>query len=176
MVIILKNLGKKLSKEKVFYISSFKEVVITILETNRRNAFCIPSLYALPEEKFIKNDSYKELPSNEQTLRNHIHHLEKPCQINLDAEHRHVYDHVFDMPPSQQMLIDFREYTLIKKASLFFICLLLRYRRLLCVYCVYAQKFPENNIHICILCASALLFLSNPLIQIIWFNKLSVEC
>ena len=99
-----------------------------------RNEFCISSVYDLLEEKFIENGDLENLPGNEQTLRNYVHYLEESGQIDTGAEHRRIYDHVFDTPPGEQMLIDFGEVALNKKASIHFICLLLRYSRLLCVY------------------------------------------
>ncbi|MDO5573739.1 MAG: hypothetical protein Q4G60_07155 [bacterium] len=146
MDVIPDDPGEKLSKDKAFDVSPFREAIITILEANSRNEFCMSSVYDLLEEKFIENGSYEELPGNEQTLRNYIHYLEESGQVNLDEEHRRVYDHVFDTPPGEQMLIDFGEYALTKKASVFFICLLLRYSRLLCVY---AQDHKYNAIEAC---------------------------
>ena len=99
-----------------------------------RNEFCISSVYDLLEEKFIENGDLENLPGNEQTLRNYVHYLEESGQIDTGTEHRRIYDHVFDTPPGEQMLIDFGEVALNKKASIHFICLLLRYSRLLCVY------------------------------------------
>ena len=98
------------------------------------------------EEKFVENGKYEALPGNEQTLRNFVHHLEETGQIDVGEEHRRIYDHVFDTPPGEQMLIDFGEVTLGKKASIHFICLLLRYSRLLYVY---AQDHKYNATEAC---------------------------
>ena len=61
--------GEKLSKDKVFDVAPFREAVITILESNSRNDFCISSVYDVLSEKFIENGNFEELPGNEQTLR-----------------------------------------------------------------------------------------------------------
>lgn len=107
--------GEKLAKDKAFDASPFREAVITILESNSRKDFCISSVYDLLEEKFIENGNYASLPGNEQTLRNYVHYLEDTGQINLEEGHRRIYDHVFDTPPGEQMLIDFGEYTIDKR-------------------------------------------------------------
>lgn len=126
--------GVKLSKDKAFDVTPFKEAIIAILEGNRRKDFCVSSVYDVLEEKFIENGEYEKLPGNEQTLRNYVHYLEESGQVDAGGEHRRIYDHVFDTPPGEQMLIDFGELTLGKKKSIHFICLLLRYSRFLCVY------------------------------------------
>ena len=69
----------------------------------------------------------------------------KTGQIDTGEEHRRIYDHVFDTPPGEQMLIDFGEVTLGKK-GIHFICLLLRYSRFLCVY---AQDHKYNAPEAC---------------------------
>lgn len=138
--------GEKLSKDKVFDVSPFKETIIAILEDNSRKDFCISSVYDVLEEKFIENGDLESLPGNEQTLRNYVHYLEESGQIDTSEEHRRVYDHVFDTPPGEQMLIDFGEVRLGRNADIHFICLLLRYSRMLCVY---AQDHKYNATEAC---------------------------
>lgn len=146
MDVVPDNPGEKLSKEKAFDHSPFKEAIIAVLKTNSKKDYCISSVYDVLEEKFIENGEYDSLPGNEQTLRNYVHYLEESGQINKEEDHKRVYDHVFDTPPGEQMLIDFGEVTLNKKASIHFICLLLRYSRLLCVY---AQNHKYNATEAC---------------------------
>ena len=146
MDVVPEDPGRKLSKDKAFDVSPFKEAILAILESNNRKDYCISSVYDVLEEKFIENGEYKTLPGNEQTLRNFVHHLEKTGQIGMGEEHRRIYDHVFDTPPGEQMLIDFGEVALSKKATIHFICLLLRYSRLLCVY---AQDHKYNATEAC---------------------------
>ena len=129
MDVVPEDPGIKLAKDKTFDVSPFKEAIIAILEANSRKDFCISSVYDVLEEKFIESGEFEILPGNEQTLRNYVHYLEESGQIEGGEEHRRVYDHVFDTPPGEQMLIDFGEVTLSKKASIHFICLLLRYSR-----------------------------------------------
>ena len=99
MDVIPEDPRSKLTKDKVFDISPFKEAIIAILEANSRKDFCISSVYDVLEEKFIENGEYDSLPGNEQTLRNYVHYLEQSGQIDQGEEHRCVYDHVFDTPP-----------------------------------------------------------------------------
>ena len=110
--------GANLSKDKAFDVSPFREDIIAILEANSRKDYCISSVYDVLEEKFIENGDLESLPGNEQTLRNYVHYLEGSGQIDTGEEHRRVYDHVFDTPPGEQMLIDFGELTLSKKCVL----------------------------------------------------------
>ena len=125
MDVIPDNPGEKLAKDKVFDVEPFKATIIATIEANTDKDFCISSVYDLLEEKFIENGDYDSLPGNEQTLRNYVHYLEDSGQIDTSDEHRRVYDHVFDTPPGEQMLIDFGEETISKKLSIHFICLLL---------------------------------------------------
>lgn len=141
MDVVPDNPGDKLAKDKAFDAEPFKSSIIAILEANSGKDFCISSVYDLLEEKFIDSGEFEKLPGNEQTLRNYVHHLEESGQIDTGDEHRRIYDHVFDTPPGEQMLIDFGEVTLDKNHSIHFICLLLRYSRLLCVY---AQDHKYN--------------------------------
>jgi hypothetical protein len=146
MDVIPEDPAARLSKEKAFDVSPFREAIIAVLEANKRKDFCISSVYDVLEEKFIENGDYDFLPGNEQTLRNYVHFLEDSGIVDTGEEHRRVYDHVFDTPPGEQMLIDFGEVTLSRKVSIFFICLLLRYSRLLCVY---AQDHKYNGTEAC---------------------------
>lgn len=146
MDVIPEDPRSKLTKDKVFDISPFKEAIIAILEANSRKDFCISSVYDVLEEKFIENGEYDSLPGNEQTLRNYVHYLEQSGQIDQGEEHRRVYDHVFDTPPGEQMLIDFGTHTIDKQKAIHFICLLLRYSRLLCVF---AQDHKYNATEAC---------------------------
>ena len=146
MDVIPDNPGEKLSKDKSFDVEPFKSAVIAILEVNSHNNYCMSSVYDVLEETFIENGSYDRLPGNEQTLRNYIHFLENSGQINREPEHRRIYDYVFDTPPGEQMLIDFGEAVLTGSSSIHFICLLLRYSRLLCVF---AQDHKYNATEAC---------------------------
>lgn len=146
MDVIPDNPHEKLAKDKSFDVEPFRSAVIMILETNSRKNFCMSSVYDVLEEKFIENGDYDKLPGNQQTLRNYIHYLEDSGQVNFSPEHRRIYDYVFDTPPGEQMLIDFGEEVLTKKLSIHFICLLLRYSRILCVY---AQDHKFNSVEAC---------------------------
>lgn len=138
--------GAKLAEIKSFDAEPFRSTIIMILETNSGKNFCMSSVYDVLQEKFVENGSTKELPGNEQTLRNYIHYLEEHDLVNREPDHRRVYDYVFDTPPGEQMLIDFGEVTLSKTKSIHFICLLLRYSRILCVY---AQDHKYNSYEAC---------------------------
>lgn len=138
--------GEKLAKDKAFDVSPFKETILDILKANAGRNFCMSSVYDVLCEKFIENGTYTVLPGNEQTLRNYVHYLEESGAISRDKDYRRTYDHVFDTPPGDQMLIDFGEHTIDKKHSVFFICLLLRYSRYLCVL---AQDHKFNSTEAC---------------------------
>lgn len=146
MDVIPDNPGEKLAKDKAFDVEPFKATIIATIEANTDKDFCISSVYDLLEEKFIENGDYESLPGNEQTLRNYVHYLDESGQIDKSDEHRRIYDHVFDTPPGEQMLIDFGEETISRSFSVHFICLLLRYSRILCVY---AQDHKYNAVEAC---------------------------
>lgn len=146
MDVIPKEPAEKLAKTKSFDAEPFKSTIIMIMETNSGKSFCMSSVYDVLQEKFIETGEMEKLPGNEQTLRNYIHYLESHDMINREPEHRRVYDYVFDTPPGEQMLIDFGEVTLSKAKSIHFICLLLRYSRILCVY---AQDHKYNSYEAC---------------------------
>jgi len=137
--------GAKLAKDKAFDKEPFRTAIITILTVNTSKNLCISSVYDVLQEKFIENGEYESLPANEQTLRNYCHYLEDVGLINRTPEHRRTYDYVFDTPPGEQMLIDFGEYRE-GNVVIHFICLLLRYSRILCVY---AQDHKFNALEAC---------------------------
>lgn len=146
MDVLPENPGEKLAKDKAFDAEPFRGTIIKILEANAGKDYCISSVYDVLCEKFIENGTFAELPGNEQTLRNYVHHLIDSGIVKQDKEHRRTYDHVFDTPPGDQMLIDFGEHTIDKNHSVFFICLLLRYSRYLCVL---AQDHRFNSTEAC---------------------------
>nr|MCR5755277.1 hypothetical protein [Acetatifactor sp.] len=129
MDVIPQNPGEKLSKDKAFDIEPFRSTIIATVEANSGREFCVSSVYDLLEEKFVDSGEFEKLPGNEQTLRNYVHYLHESGQIDVGEQHRRIYDHVFDTPPGEQMLIDFGEETLDKKRSIHFICLSLVKRR-----------------------------------------------
>ena len=55
MDVVPHNPGEKLSKEKAFDVSPFREAIIAIFLDNNRGDFCISSVYDVLEEKFIEN-------------------------------------------------------------------------------------------------------------------------
>lgn len=112
MDVIPDDPGAKLAKPKTFDAEPFRSTIIRILETNSGKSFCMSSVYDVLEEKFIENGAYEKLPGNQQTLRNYVHYLEDSGQINREPEHHRIYDYVFDIPPGEQMLIDFGAETL----------------------------------------------------------------
>lgn len=146
MDVVPENPGEKLVKDKAFDKEPFKSAILRILVNNEKKDYCMSSVYDVLQEKFIESGEFESLPGNEQTLRNYIHYLEESGQVNRDPEHKRVYEHVFDTPPGDQMLIDFGEKRLGKNAAIFFICLLLRYSRLLLVY---AQDHKFNAVEAC---------------------------
>ncbi len=146
MDVVPENPGEKLAKEKAFDAEPFRSTIIAAVEANAGRDFCMSSVYDLLEEKFVDSGEHDGLRGNEQTLRNYVHHLAETGQINVSEEHLRVYDHVFDTPPGEQMLIDFGEEALDKKRSVHFMCLLLHYSRFLCVF---AQDHKYNAAEAC---------------------------
>jgi hypothetical protein len=146
MDVVPENPGEKLAKDKAFDEEPFRSAILRILESNEDKDYCMSSVYDVLEELFIESGQFDSLPGNEQTLRNYIHHLEESGQITRDPDRKRVYNHVFDTPPGDQMLIDFGVQTLSKNQAIHFICLLLRYSRFLVVY---AQDHKYNAEEAC---------------------------
>ena len=139
--------GKNLEKEKAFDQEPFRSTVIEVLRNNASNKrLCISSVYDVLEEKFIENGPFDELPGNEQTLRNYVKYLRKNGIVESSQKDTRIYDHVFDTPPGEQMLVDFGEQKIDGGGKVHFLCLLLRYSRYLLVY---AQDHKFNADEAC---------------------------
>ena len=134
------DLGIKLSKDKVFDFEPWKSYIVTILKNNPGKCYG-SSVYDVLMERFIENDGYENLPGSERTLRTYIKHLITSGQVEVPEKNGRIYDLVFDTPPGQQMLIDFGELRISNSLTVHFICMLLRYSR---VICVFAQDHRYN--------------------------------
>jgi hypothetical protein len=94
----------------------------------------------------VEEGEYESLPGSERTLRTYIGYLHESGQIEDVEKDRRIYDYVFDTPPGQQMLIDFGELRIKQGLAVHFICMLLRYSR---VFCVFAQDHRYNAEEAC---------------------------
>lgn len=146
MNVIPEHPGNRLAKDKAFDLEPFKSVIIETLEAKANRNCQISSVYDVLMEKFVENGDYEALPGNEQTLRNYVHYLENSGQINRETDNPRIYDYVGEMPPGEQMLIDFGQVEISRNNSIHFICLLLRYSRVLLVY---AQDHKYNATTAC---------------------------
>jgi hypothetical protein len=126
------DFGHRLRKDMAFDVEPFKSTIVKILENNPRAH--MSSVYDVLEETFIENGSHKILPANAQTLRNYVHHLKKSGAIDLDAAKRRIYDPVLDVAAGKQLIMDFGEQRCSRGLTVHFLCLLLRYSRLLGVF------------------------------------------
>jgi len=133
------------AKDKVFDHPPFREVIIEILRNCRADC-CVSSIYDVLEEKFIDGGEYEKLPGNEQTLRNYVKYLIDSKAVEATPKDMRIYEHVFDTPPGEQMLVDFGVMNLDSGKEVHFICLLLRYSRL---FCVFAQDHRYNAEEAC---------------------------
>jgi transposase len=140
MDVVPEDPSANLSKDKVFDAEPWKSNIITILKKNLGKCYS-SSVYDVLIERFIENDRYERLPGSERTLRTYIHYLVDSGQVETEEKGGRIYDHVFDTPPGQQMLIDFGELRIRKGLAIHFICMLLRYSR---VFCVFAQDHRYN--------------------------------
>jgi hypothetical protein len=136
--------GAKLRKDKAFDLEPFKSAIIAIITVAANEGCHISSVYDVLMEKFVENGDYEALPGNEQTLRNYVRHLDESGQASREAKNRRIYDYVPDTPPGEQMLIDFGEVGLGRNNAIHFICLLLRYSRMLLVY-AQDHKYNANE-------------------------------
>jgi hypothetical protein len=135
------DIGARLSKDKVFDDEPWKSYIITILLNNPKGCYR-SSVHDVLNEHFIENGSYEQLPGSERTLRNYTKHLIQSGQVETAEKDGRIYDYVFDTPPGQQMLIDFGELRIKKNLSIHFICMLLRYSRMISVF---AQDHKYNG-------------------------------
>lgn len=147
MDVIPEDPGALLSKDKAFGQEPFHSAVIEVLRNNENNPrLCISSVYDVLEERFIENGDFDELPGNPQTLRNYVRYLREHNIVAETPRNTRIYDHVFDTPPGEQMLIDFGQQRISSSLEIHFICLLLRYSRFLVVY---AQNHKFNSEEAC---------------------------
>ena len=142
---IPEDLGAALAKDKVFDVEPWKSYIIAILENNPGKCYS-SSVYDVMMERFIDNDEYESLPGSERTLRTYISYLMESGQVETAEKGGRIYDYVFDTPPGQQMLIDFGELRIKTGPNVHFICMLLRYSR---VFCVFAQDHRYNAEEAC---------------------------
>ena len=132
MDIIPDEPGANLVKDKVFDVEPWKSAIIAILKNNPKKCYA-SSVYDVLVERFIENDNYESLPGSERTLRSYTKHLIQSGQVETDEKDGRIYDYVFDTPPGKQMLLDFGELRLGAGLTVHFICMLLRYSRIMCV-------------------------------------------
>ena len=145
MDVIPEDLGSNLSKDKVFDVEPWKSYIIAILINNPGKCYS-SSVYDVMMERFIENDEYEDLPGSERTLRTYIKYLIASGQVEIAEKNGRIYDYVFDTPPGQQLLIDFGELRIKDGLVIHFICMLLRYSR---VFCVFAQDHKYNAEEAC---------------------------
>lgn len=138
--------GQNLMKDKVFDQEPFRSSIIEIVRNNTRKNYCVSSVYDVLVERFVEGGSFDVLPGNEQTLRNYIRYLTDSGVVENEPVNRRIYDHVFDTPPGAQMLIDFGQEHVAPGLDIHFICLLLRYSRMICVF---AQDHKYNAEEAC---------------------------
>ena len=126
--------NQNLIKDKVFDHEPYRSAILSILQNNQNSDVYISSIYDVLTERFVESGEVDALPGNEQTLRNYVHHLRKRGQIEMELEPKRSYDYVFDTPPGEQMLVDFGQQWIASGVVVHFICLLLRYSRILHVF------------------------------------------
>jgi hypothetical protein len=114
-------------------VEPWKSAILAILRNNPKKCYS-SSVYDVLCEHFIENGDYERMPASERTLRNYIGFLTESGQVEAMPDDPRTYDYVFDTPPGQQMLLDFGEMRVGKGLAIHFICMLLRYSRMLCVY------------------------------------------
>lgn len=146
MEVIPHNPKQSLQKDKIFDHEPLSSAIIEILRNNSGKKYCISSVYDVLEERFIENGSMEALPGNQQTLRNYVRYLRENGVVEDTPENRRIYDHVFDTPPGEQMILDFGEERLAPGFRVHFICLLMRYSR---KFCVFAQDHKFNAEEAC---------------------------
>lgn len=133
MDMVPEELSDNLAKDKVFDKEPWKGQIIAVLLNNPKKCYS-SSIYDVLIEKNVEGGEYKSLPGSERTLRTYVQHLISSGQVERAEKDRRTYDYVFDTPPGQQMQIDFGELHIKRGLAIYFICILLRYSRMLGVY------------------------------------------
>jgi len=133
MDVLPEDPGRRLEKDKAFDHDPFRSTIVEIVRNLGSKEYCVSSVYDVLVERFVDTGEMEKLPENEQTLRNYIHYLQGHHVIESTPENRRIYDHVFDTPPGDQLLIDFGQTAESGGLVVHFICMLLRYSRYLCV-------------------------------------------
>ena len=128
-----KTPNQNLVKDKVFDHEPFRSAIIEIICKNSKKIY-MSSIYDVLIERFVEGGFCRALPGNEQTLRNYVHYLSESGILEQEHEEKRTYDYVFDVPPGEQMLIDFGQVRFTPGVVIHFICLLLRYSRMLHVF------------------------------------------
>ena len=102
MDILPEDPGAHLAKDKAFDADPFRSTIIEVLRNNGNNKkLCISSIYDVLEEKFIDSGLYKELPGNQQTLRNYVRYLRENGTVASEPKNTRIYDYVPDTPPGE---------------------------------------------------------------------------
>ena len=127
-------INQNLIKDKVFDHEPYRSVILTILQNTRDSDVYISSIFDVLTERFVESGDVSALPGNEQTLRNYVHHLRLSGQIESEMQEKRTYDYVFNTAPGEQMLVDFGQQRIQSGSVVHFICLLLRYSRVLHVF------------------------------------------
>ena len=131
-------------KKKAFDEEPFRTCIIEIMRNNKSP--CASSIYDVLYEKYVIGGKYDCLPASERSLRRYVVFLRESWIVEQTPKNGRVYDHVFDTPPGEQMLIDFGDFNLGNRKHFYFICLLLRYSRFLVVF---GQDHKFNSADAC---------------------------
>jgi len=137
---------ENLMKDKAFDHDPFRSAIIEIVRNLSKKEYYVSSVYDVLLERFVESGDFEGLPGNEQTLRNYIRYLTSCGIVEKEPMSKRIYDHVFDTPPGEQMLIDFGQAHIAPGIDIHFICLLLRYSRLIHVF---AQDHKYNAEEAC---------------------------
>lgn len=89
------------SQERTKAFADMKEEILEIYRINGWQKLNMTSVYDCLEEK------HKQLPGNEQTLRNYIRYLIESKSLELQSRNRRVYIPVKDLPLGKQLQLDF---------------------------------------------------------------------
>lgn len=141
------QLASVYQKEKAFDDPLCKEIIIKTLEANSSNkSFRISSLYDLLEEELVDTGKKEALPGNQQTLRNYCIHLKRTGQVQEVPTEARLYNFINDPPPGVQIQLDYGVQRINGGEQVHFICIRLRWSRLLFVR---AQDHRFNAVETC---------------------------
>ena len=126
-----KNERSPYAKQKAFDMPVCTDIIIRCLSSNSNVK--ISAVYDLLTEELVETGIMERLPGNEQTLRSYCRYLRENGFVRNRADGGRIYDTRDDPDPGKELQLDYGVQRLNGGEEFHFICLLLRFSRMLFV-------------------------------------------